>query len=87
MATFDFYTARAEEAAAQAEAAVLDNVRERSLRSERVWRSLANQARDVERAREKAAQIRAERKALEAEAEAAAAATEAADDPPSRQDA
>lgn len=51
--TFEFYDARAKESAAEAEAAVLENVRERARRSEATWRALANQARAVaeERAR------------------------------------
>ena len=75
--TFDFYNARAEEADVSAQNATLDNVRERSLRSAQVWRSLANQAKEVERERAKAAQIRAERKAQEAADAAAAAELEA----------
>ncbi|WP_379545700.1 hypothetical protein ACFCW2_08685 [Qipengyuania sp. DSG2-2] len=58
---YEFYMTRANEAAAEAEAAVLDNVRERALRAEATWRGLADQARAVamERAKvekEKAAQ-------------------------------
>jgi hypothetical protein len=51
---FQFYDARAKESAAEAEVAVLDNVRERALRSEKTWRTLAEQARKVLAEREKA---------------------------------
>jgi hypothetical protein len=70
--TFEFYDARAKEAAAEADRAELANVRERSLRAEKTWRGLAEQARKVslERAkveREKAAQRAAERAEREIE--------------------
>jgi hypothetical protein len=63
--TYEFYDARAREAAAEAEQATLDNVRERNLRAEKTWRGLANQARKVlvdrqKSEREKAARIAAE---------------------------
>ena len=78
--TFDFYDARAREAAAEAESAQLIMVRERALRAEKTWRGLANQARKIERDRAKAEEIRAERRAAEAEAAAMAVSeTEAAD--------
>ncbi|WP_369025673.1 hypothetical protein [Qipengyuania sp. RANM35] len=51
--TYEFYSARAREAAADAEAATLDNVRERALRSEATWTALATQARAVAKQREK----------------------------------
>ena len=70
--TFEFYDARAREAAAEAETAVLANVRERALRSEKTWRALAEQARKVMADREIADRQRAERRAAEAEALAAA---------------
>lgn len=38
----DFYLARAEECARDADAAVLDNVRDRCRRSEAAWRSMAD---------------------------------------------
>ena len=41
--TSDFYLARADECARDAESAQLDNVRERHLRSEQAWRALAEQ--------------------------------------------
>lgn len=55
----DFCEERAKEAAAEAKTATLQNVRERALRSEGVWRSMAERARKVEHdraavAREKA---------------------------------
>lgn len=51
--TYEFYAARAAEAAADAKAATLDNVRERALRSQATWKALADQARAVSRQREK----------------------------------
>jgi hypothetical protein len=68
--TFEFYDTRAREAAAEADAATLDNVRDRNLRAEQTWRGLAEQARKTLVEREKAERERAERRALEA-AEAA----------------
>ena len=50
--TYDFYSARAKESAAEAKAATLDNVRERALRSQATWKALADQARAVSPARE-----------------------------------
>ena len=41
-ATSEFYTARANESAKEAEKATLDNVRERCLRSEAAWRAMAD---------------------------------------------
>lgn len=41
-ATSDFYLARATECAAEAQAALLDNVRIRCLRSEAAWRAMAD---------------------------------------------
>jgi len=60
--TFEFYDARAREAASEAEEAILDNVRERHLRAEKTWRGLADQARRVLAERLKADQARAERR-------------------------
>jgi len=68
--TFEFYDARAKEAAAEANKATLDNVRERNLRAEKTWRGLAEQARKTLVEREKADRERADRRAAEA-AEAA----------------
>ena len=75
--TFDFYDARAREAATEAENAPLVMVRERALRAEKTWRGLANQARKIERDRAKAEEIRAERRAAELEAVQAAHAARA----------
>ena len=63
--TFEFYNARAEEAAAEAGRAELTNVRDRALRAERTWRGLAEQARKVLRDREKADHERAARREAE----------------------
>ena len=65
--TYEFYCERADEAAALARAATLDNVRERELRSEKTWRGLAEQARKTAVQRLKADRERAEKRALEAE--------------------
>ena len=59
--TFAFYDARAKESATEAAAAQLDMVRERCLRSEKTWRTLADQALRVQAEREKAEAARAER--------------------------
>ncbi len=64
--TYEFYHARAEEAAARAKEATLDNVRDRELRAEKSWRTLADQARKTVIARDKADAERAERRAAEA---------------------
>ena len=70
--TFDFYDARAREAADEAKQATLQNVRERHLRAEKTWRSLADQAQKVATDRAKADQERvARREAEAADAEAA----------------
>ena len=68
---FEFYQARAEESAAEARAAVLDNVRDRALRSEATWRALADQARAVAKERLRVENEKSVRRAEEA-AEAAA---------------
>lgn len=64
--TYEFYNERADEAAALAAKATLENVRERELRSEKTWRGLAEQARKTIEEREKAERIRADRRAAEA---------------------
>ena len=64
--TYEFYHERAEEAAARAKEAALENVRERELRAEKTWRGLAAQARKVATDRAKAEEARAERRAAEA---------------------
>lgn len=66
--TFEFYHARAEESATEAQAAQLDNVRDRALRSEATWRGLAEQARKVAEDRVKAEHERSVKRAAEAEA-------------------
>jgi len=71
--TYEFYCERANEAAALADKATLDNVRNRELRSEKTWRGLAEQARKTAEERVKADQLRADKRAAEA-AEAADAA-------------
>ena len=75
--TYEFYCERADEAAALAGAATLDNVRDRELRSEKTWRGLAEQARKTAEERIKADQVRADKRA--AEAADAADAAEAAE--------
>lgn len=76
--SYEFCSERADEAQALADAATLDNVRDRELRSEKTWRGLAELARSAAEGRVKADQERAERRILEAEA-AAEAAVEAAE--------
>ena len=51
--SYEFYRERADAAAAAAENATLDNVREREIRAEKTWRGLAEQARKVKLDREK----------------------------------
>ena len=66
--TFEFYDTRANESAAEAKDAVLSNVRDRALRSEKTWRGLAEQARKIADER-----VRVERsKAAKREEDAAA---------------
>jgi len=52
-ATSDFYLARADECAREAEAAMLDNVRDRCLRSEVAWRAMAERLVSNEAARDR----------------------------------
>ncbi len=66
--TFEFYDARAREAALEAKKATLDNVKERNLRAEKTWRGLANHARKVAVGRAKAEQEREDRRIAEASA-------------------
>ena len=67
--SFEFYTARADEARKAASEATLDNVRDRELRAAKSWADLAEHARGVAEAR-----IKTEREKREArEAEAALA--------------
>ena len=70
---YEFYNTRAKEAAAEAEAATLDNVRERAQRSETAWREMADRAKQMEQEREVA---RVEREKRQAEAAELAAAKE-----------
>lgn len=65
--TADFYEARANECAAEAAGAALENVRERALRSEKTWRELAVGARRLVKEREKAEAIRIARREAEAQ--------------------
>ncbi len=58
--TYEFYSTRAAESAAEAKAATLDNVRDRALRSEATWQALADQARAVARQRKRSETTRAE---------------------------
>ena len=53
--TSEFYLARAAECAREAEATVLTNVRERCLRSQEAWLSMASRLRKGERLRAEAA--------------------------------
>ena len=67
--TFEFYDARANEAAEEAAEATLQNVKDRNLRAEKTWRGLADQAKRVSHERQKAlrereARDRAEKDAL-----------------------
>jgi len=48
----DFFSARAAQAREEADAATLDHVRERCLRSEAAWTALADKAKRTERLRE-----------------------------------
>jgi ribonuclease D len=56
--SYEFLIERAEQAAQEAACSVLENVRERALRSETAWRTMANQVLNVARNRELAAQER-----------------------------
>jgi hypothetical protein len=66
--TFEFYDQRARAAEAEADRAVLDNVRERELRSARAWRGMAERQKLIDAERVKADDIRAARRAAELEA-------------------
>lgn len=54
MSQHDFYLTRAAEARSEADAATLDNVRDRCLRSEAAWNDMASRAARTERMRAKA---------------------------------
>lgn len=52
----ELYLSRAEEAAEEAKQAVLDNVRDRCLRSESAWRDMAERQRMIEKLRQEKAE-------------------------------
>lgn len=52
--TYSFLITRADEAARDADNAVLENVRDRARRSEAAWRDMADRALQIERDREEA---------------------------------
>ena len=56
--SYEFLIERADHAAHEAACAPLENVRERSLRSEAAWRTMASQVLEVARNREMAQQNR-----------------------------
>ena len=62
---FEFYDQRSRAAAAEADKAVLDNVRDRELRSAAAWRVMADRQLVIDAERIKADAIRAERRAAE----------------------
>ena len=64
--SYEFYAARAREAAEEAASATLENVRERNLRAEKTWAALAEQARKVRVDREQAEATKAARIAADA---------------------
>lgn len=57
----DFYLARADECAREADSAVLDNVRDRCRRSEAAWRSMADRLIRSDAMRETLANEKAQR--------------------------
>jgi len=63
--SFEFYEARAQEAALVTDAATLDNVKQRNLRAEKSWTRLADLARKVATDRAKAELARAEKRDAE----------------------
>ena len=63
--SYDFYIARADEAANEANNTPLMNVRERALRSESAWREMAARVLKVEHDRKLAEQDRKERREAE----------------------
>lgn len=63
--TYEFYAERAQEAADEAAAATLDNVRERNLRAEKTWTALAEQARKVKADRIRTEETKAAARAAE----------------------
>jgi len=77
--TFEFYDERARAAETEAERAVLDNVRERELRSAKAWREMADRQLLIDAERVKAEEIRAARRSAELEAAEAARMVEPAE--------
>lgn len=61
--SYEFYAERAREAADEAAAATLDNVRDRNLRAVKTWSMLADQARKVRIDREKSEAVKAAQRA------------------------
>jgi len=70
--TFEFYAERARAAEVAADQALLENVRERELRSAKAWREMADRQLLIDSERAKAEVFRAERRAAELEATEAA---------------
>ena len=66
--TFEFYDERARAAETAAGAALLENVREREMRSAKAWRGMADRQLTIDAERVKADKERAERRAAELEA-------------------
>ena len=66
--TWDFYDERARHAAAEADKATLDNVRDRELRSAKAWRDMADRQLMIDKERVKADAERSARRAAELEA-------------------
>lgn len=56
--SYEFLIERAEQAAQEAACSLLENVRERALRSEKAWRTMASQVLEVARNRELTQQAR-----------------------------
>ena len=81
--TFEFYDLRARTAEAEADKAVLDNVRERELRSANAWRNMADRQLVIDAERIKSDAARIVRRAEEAAALARTA--DAAERPAERQ--
>lgn len=54
--SYEFLIQRAEQAAQEAAGSLLENVKERALRSEKAWRTMADQVLEVARNREQALQ-------------------------------
>jgi hypothetical protein len=63
--TFDFYDQRAKAAQAEADKAVLANVRDRELRSALAWRDMADRQLLIDSERAKAEEMRAARRLAE----------------------